>query len=184
MPNPRMNTIAQGSALDILSSPSFALPSQNDGRPKTFSSSPLNLDNSSPGPSSSLSATPLIVQSNRDTPSTHQLHNQPEFTDEQNRAISQISIERPLNKLVVARNHLSHAEPPPSANSDNGTMHPPPPSANLQDDIPSPQEDPFIVSLRNATSLYDLPVDTLEHLVCDVVREEGFIKLVSFLSEV
>ncbi|KAJ3923912.1 hypothetical protein F5877DRAFT_73849 [Lentinula edodes] len=42
--------------------------------------------------------------------------------------------------------------------------------------------DPFVFALREATSLYDMPRHSLEKLVGDVVREDGFVHLVSTLN--
>ncbi|TEB30339.1 hypothetical protein FA13DRAFT_1856756 [Coprinellus micaceus] len=42
--------------------------------------------------------------------------------------------------------------------------------------------DAMLSSLREATGLYDLPDDGLEHLVARIVREDGFIRLMERLS--
>ncbi|KAJ3807980.1 hypothetical protein F5876DRAFT_67668 [Lentinula aff. lateritia] len=42
--------------------------------------------------------------------------------------------------------------------------------------------DPFVFALREATSLYDMPRHSLEKLVGDVVREDGFVHLMESLS--
>jgi hypothetical protein len=44
-----------------------------------------------------------------------------------------------------------------------------------------PSMHPFISALKEATSVYDLPFDVLERAVGDVIREDGFIPLVSVL---
>ncbi|KAF7782279.1 hypothetical protein Agabi119p4_1655 [Agaricus bisporus var. burnettii] len=41
---------------------------------------------------------------------------------------------------------------------------------------------PMITALQEATSIYNLPLDVLEHVVGDVIREDGFISLVEKLS--
>lgn len=42
---------------------------------------------------------------------------------------------------------------------------------------------PFISALKEATSLYNLPLDVLEHSVGDVLREDGFLTLVEKLDQ-
>lgn len=41
---------------------------------------------------------------------------------------------------------------------------------------------PLIAALKESTSLYDLPLDVLERAVGDIIREDGFIPLVSCIS--
>ncbi|KXN90996.1 hypothetical protein AN958_03063 [Leucoagaricus sp. SymC.cos] len=43
---------------------------------------------------------------------------------------------------------------------------------------------PFIASLKEATSIYDLPPDVLELAVGDVIREDGFVSLVSDMADI
>jgi hypothetical protein len=43
---------------------------------------------------------------------------------------------------------------------------------------PNPQPDPFLESLMQSPTLYDLSKPQLEALVAQVIREEGFVKLV------
>ncbi|KAJ3880540.1 hypothetical protein F5051DRAFT_480715 [Lentinula edodes] len=43
--------------------------------------------------------------------------------------------------------------------------------------------DPFVFALREATSLYDMPRHSLEKLVGDVVREDGFVHLFNARSK-
>lgn len=45
---------------------------------------------------------------------------------------------------------------------------------------PAPEQETTIYpALKEPTSLYDLPLDVLEHAIGDIIREDGFIPLVS-----
>lgn len=60
-------------------------------------------------------------------------------------------------------------------------MPPPPPPAQVTDTTASASlsAETLSAALREATGLYDLPHAALERLVGDVVREDGFVRLVS-----
>lgn len=86
---------------------------------------------------------------------------------------------------------------PSSALRDEALMPPPPlptqprPSTGTRNDTNPPQDNPsavqtqlpdreaFLDSLRDTPALYDLSRSELEKLVCEVIREPGFLKLVS-----
>lgn len=62
-------------------------------------------------------------------------------------------------------------------------MPPPPPPAQVTDTTASASAslsaETLSAALREATGLYDLPHAALERLVGDIVREDGFVRLVS-----
>jgi hypothetical protein len=62
-------------------------------------------------------------------------------------------------------------------------MPPPPPPAQVTDTTASASlsAETLSAALREATGLYDLPHAALERLVGDVVREDGFVRLVSLI---
>ncbi|KAJ7217124.1 hypothetical protein GGX14DRAFT_440429 [Mycena pura] len=68
---------------------------------------------------------------------------------------------------------------PPASTADSTLMPPPPPPSN-----PSAKADSqsLVSALRDATELYDLPHSALARLVGDVVREDGFVRLLENLS--
>ena len=96
----------------------------------------------------------------------------------------------------MSRNFLlSSSNPPlPSTNDSNymSSMLPPPPPCPPADPpvasaMPSTpvsdsqmSKEAFLASLRETPTLYDLSQAELEQLVGEVIREEGFVKLVSF----
>ncbi|EIM83055.1 uncharacterized protein STEHIDRAFT_114094 [Stereum hirsutum FP-91666 SS1] len=89
---------------------------------------------------------------------------------------------------------------PSSALRDEALMPPPPlptqprPSGGTRNDTNPPQDNPSVVqtqlpdreafldSLRDTPALYDLSRSELEKLVCEVIREPGFLKLLEKLD--
>ncbi|EAU91441.2 hypothetical protein CC1G_01930 [Coprinopsis cinerea okayama7 len=61
-----------------------------------------------------------------------------------------------------------------------------PPSSERDQPNPSPtpssDEDPILSALREPTALYNLSPQSLEHAVAEIVREDGFVKLMENLS--
>ncbi|KAF7337949.1 hypothetical protein MVEN_02018300 [Mycena venus] len=72
---------------------------------------------------------------------------------------------------------------PPSSTADS-TMMPPPPPPPLQVSMNDVGADGLALTaaLREATGLYDLSYAALERLVGDVVREDGFVRLLENMS--
>ena len=71
----------------------------------------------------------------------------------------------------------------PSTSSNSSLMLPPPlPSSLPASSPPATIHQDLLGSLKQNTQLYNLPAAELENLVCHVIREEGFTKLVSALS--
>lgn len=53
---------------------------------------------------------------------------------------------------------------------------------NISSETPSTPRFDIVAALKEATSLYDMPQAELEKVVGDIVREDGFVKLVRSCS--
>ncbi|KAF7311313.1 hypothetical protein MKEN_01033000 [Mycena kentingensis (nom. inval.)] len=81
--------------------------------------------------------------------------------------------------------HRDTSMPPPSSASAQmpSSSAPAPPSSNPRPAVPNtPDADALVASLRDATTLYDLSYGQLARIVGDVVREDGFPRLMENMS--
>ncbi|KAJ7940214.1 hypothetical protein B0H13DRAFT_2395509 [Mycena leptocephala] len=101
--------------------------------------------------------------------------------------------DHPMPQAGEIQPHLSKAPPsslpdssPPSSSADSVMMPPPPPPAQVTNTPASASAslsaETLSAALREATGLYDLPHAALERLVGDVVREDGFVRLLESVS--
>jgi hypothetical protein len=163
------------------SAPDYTL-SSSPMHPPIISHSALNIDSSSRPPSSPV----VILPSNSAVPQSFQLNTNsapapptlpPSVAGKPTHAIHSSSSNN---------SSLPESSPPTSSLnsiSNNANLMPPPrlPSAALSASVHP--TDLFMASLREIPILYDLPRRELENLVAEVVREEGFPKLVRFSTK-
>ncbi|TFK23945.1 hypothetical protein FA15DRAFT_641814 [Coprinopsis marcescibilis] len=81
------------------------------------------------------------------------------------------------SRLSQASSQLPPSSPFPSS-SDKGTAY-----SSPEDNLDRPEEDMALLeSLREATALYGMPAAQLENIVAEVIREDGFVRLMEKLS--
>ncbi|KAF5380461.1 hypothetical protein D9615_004626 [Tricholomella constricta] len=166
------STVIQHPRRDLFSS-SQSLAYQTSSHPNVYSSSPLRTENSDFLPSSSASRLPF-QQPALYTPAIDSIG--PSIKP------SQLPAHPRVQNLQQQPALPSSSPPTSSAKSDcncNGLSMPP---STASGDAPVDSGSAILASLGESTSLYDLPPATLEQLVGDVVREEGFTKLLENIS--
>jgi hypothetical protein len=94
------------------------------------------------------------------------------FAHQQQQPPSQQPSSSPLTSLGLSANCRNESHISNSQSTSSQQQHHP-------FSFSSSPVDAMLSSLREATGLYDLPDDVLEHLVARIVREDGFIRLVS-----
>ncbi|KAF8070674.1 hypothetical protein FPV67DRAFT_1561418 [Lyophyllum atratum] len=187
-PPASISTIAEQSRHDYqvpLSSSQY-LASKSSMRPNTYSSSPLPVETNDFQVSSSSTSLPAFQKPGSNGFATHNVSGPTTHANQfpQHPIIPRIQELQQQTPLPSSSPPTSSAK---SASSFHGLITPPstaggevPPNV-----IPGLSADPasaILASLRESTSLYDLPRTTLEQLIGDVVREEGFPKLLEDIS--
>lgn len=172
VPSPLANSASlRYSAADTLPFSSQSLPSssQADLRHGTYSSSPLHLDtneartSSSPSPAVLRQPTLSAISTRANSNGTHK-HTGSGFAQIQ---------ALPTYPDLLKKTSLPKSSPPTSSAQSIPRL-PTLPSSASDDE----QASALLLSLRELTALYDLPPSVLEQLVGEVVREDGFVKLV------
>lgn len=137
------------------------------GMPMPISSSPMPINRQAPPTSSS----PPLPPSSGKSPF--------QFSASQTHPHSQLSSSY---TPTPQPEYPYYSQPQPSpASTSTGISPKEPRTGTLEKEVQTMEvqtSEQFILALREATSLYQLPHSTLEKLIGDVVREDGFVNLV------
>ncbi|GLB37657.1 hypothetical protein LshimejAT787_0407080 [Lyophyllum shimeji] len=157
------------------SSPSLAF--QSSVQPTVYSSSPLRVETSDFRIPSSSTALPALEQPGVNAPTTDHLAQSMTYSKQ----FSQPPTNTRVQDLQQQTSLPSSSPPASSARSahHNGLTTP---TSTASGELPADQASAIVASLRESTSLYDLPRAALEQLIAEVVREEGFPKLLEDIS--
>jgi hypothetical protein len=142
---------------------------QAEPRANIYMPPPINMETSN---------IPSLSSSGPRRPNIEMLVVPPDFGPESQAVRSIYPTTQPANPIIQdlqKQISLPSSSPPTSSASASNNL-------SLHATSTDSNSDAILSSLQESSDLYDLPLATLEKLVGDVVREDGFAKLVRFLT--